>query len=211
MKWTEEQKRIVREMYPDHCASEIARIIGKSVSGVYNQARAMGLKSSEEKIKQLGKIGSTHPNSIASRFQKGCVSHNKGVKMAPEVYEKVKRTMFKAGHVSANHRPVGSERVNVDGYVEIKVAEPGKWRLKHRVVWEEAHGPIPPGYNVQFRNKNRQDLSLDNLYLISKSEQMGKENSIHARYPEELKQVIRVKATLKRHITEYNKKHGKES
>ena len=40
---------------------------------------------------------------------------------------------------------------------------------------------------------------------------MGKENSIHARYPEELKQVIRIKATLKRHITEYNKKHGKES
>lgn len=119
MKWTEEQKRIVMEMYPDHCASEIAKIVGKSVSGVYNQARAMGLKSSEEKIKELGRIGAKHPKSIASRFSKGHIPQNKGKRMSPEVYEKVKGTMFKKGQDPINHRPVGSERVNVDGYVEI--------------------------------------------------------------------------------------------
>lgn len=104
--------------------------------------------------------------------------------------------------------------MNVGGYVEVKVAEPNKWRLKHRFVWEEAHGPIPPGHNIQFRDGNRQNLSLGNLYMISRAEQCAKENSFHARYPEELKAVIRLKGSIKRQITEYNKKrqkeHGKE-
>lgn len=209
MKWTDEEKRIVAEMYSDHCASEIAERLGRSLSGVYNQARVMGLKSPREKIVRLGKVGANHPNAVASRFQKGHVPGNKGKKMAPDVYEKVKGTMFQKGHAPVNHRPLGAERVNVDGYVEVKVAEPGKWRLKHRVVWEEANGPIPPGYNIQFRNKNRQDLRLENLYLISRAEQMGTENSIHARYPEELKKVIRLKGAIKRQITEHYKRNNR--
>lgn len=209
MKWTDEEKRIVAEMYADHCASEIAERLGRSVSGVYCQARAMGLKSPREKIVRLGKIGASHPKAVASRFQKGHVPENKGKKMAPEVYEKVKGTMFQKGHAPVNHRPVGSERITRDGYVEIKVAEPGKWRLKHRMVWEETNGPIPPGYNIQFRNKNRQDLRLENLYLIARSEQMGTENSIHARYPEELKKVIRLKGAIKRQITEHYKRNNR--
>ena len=82
-----------------------------------------------------------------------------------------------------------------------------------RVVWEEAHGPIPAGHNVQFRNGNSQDIRLENLFLISRAEQLRDRNSIHARYPEELKQLIRLKGSIKRQITEYNKKNrnnGKE-
>ena len=51
----------------------------------------------------------------------------------------MKRTMFKKGNKPLNHREVGSERINVDGYVEIKVAEPATWKLKQRVVYEEYH------------------------------------------------------------------------
>ena len=36
------------------------------------------------------------------------------------------RTWFKKGHIPANYRPVGSERVNADGYIEVKVADPNK-------------------------------------------------------------------------------------
>ena len=46
--------------------------------------------------------------------------------------------MFAKGNVPPNHRPVGSERISKDGYIEVKVAEPNKWRLKQRVVYEEA-------------------------------------------------------------------------
>lgn len=103
--------------------------------------------------------------------------------------------------------------MNVGGYVEVKVAEPRTWRLKHRVVWEEANGPIPAGCNVQFRNGNTQDVRLENLFLISRAEQLRDRNSIHARYPEEIKELMRLKGSIKRQITEYNKKrndNGKE-
>lgn len=212
-KWTDEEKRIVREMYPDHLASEIAAMIGKTVSGVQQMARHMGVRASKERVAETGRKASQNPNSIAARFGKGHIPGNKGKKMPPEVYEKMKHTMFKKGNTPVNHRPVGSERVNVDGYVEVKVAEPRTWRLKHRVVWEEANGPIPAGCNVQFKNGNTQDVRLENLFLISKAEQLRDRNSIHARYPEELKQLIRLKGSIKRQITEYNKKNrnnGKE-
>lgn len=90
--------------------------------------------------------------------------------MSPEVYEKVKRTMFKKGNVPGNHRPVGSERVNVDGYIEIKVKEPSKWRLKHNVVWEQHHGKIPKGSVVIFLDRDKMNVSIDNLKMITRSE-----------------------------------------
>ena len=65
-----------------------------------------------------------------------------------------------------NYRPVGSERVNVDGYVEVKVADPNKWRLKHRVVWEAVNGKIPKGFIVIFRDNDRTNTDIDNLMLI---------------------------------------------
>lgn len=210
--WTEEEKRIIREMYPDHFASEIAEILGRTVSQVQNCAARLGVRSSYEKRVRSGRMSSNNPNTIASRFKKGCTPPNKGKKMPAEVYARCAPTMFKKGNRTHNYKPVGSERVNVDGYVEVKVADPGKWRLKHRVIWEEAHGPIPRGHNVQFRDGNPQNLSLDNLYLISRSEQLRKHNCMMARYPEELREVIYMKATIKRQITIQNKrKNGEES
>ena len=212
--WTEEEKRIVAEMYPDHFASEVAKVLGngRTANQVQNCAARMGIKSSPEKAVRSGRMSADNPNTVASRFKKGTVPPNKGKKMSPEVYAKVARTMFKKGNRTHNYKPVGSERVNVDGYVEVKVADPGKWKLKHRIIWEEAHGPIPRGHNVQFRDGNSQNLSLDNLYLISRSEQMKKENCMMARHPQELREVIHMKASIKRQITIQNKrKNGEES
>lgn len=212
-KWTDEEKRVVREMYPDHSAREIAQMLGKTASGVWQQAQSMGVRASKERIAEAGRRLARNPNSMAARFGKGHIPGNKGKKMDPEIYEKIRHTMFAKGHVPTNHKPVGSERVSVDGYVEVKVAEPNKWRLKHRVVWEEANGPIPAGCNVQFKNGNTQDVRLENLFLISRAEQMRDRNSMYARYPEELRQLMRLKGSIKRQITEYNKKHndnGKE-
>lgn len=214
--WTEEEKRIVAEMYPDHFAFEIAEVLGngRTANQVQNCAARMGVKSSYEKIVRTGRMSSQHPNVVASRFKKGRVPENKGKKMPPEVYAKVSRTMFKKGNRTHNYKPVGSERVNVGGYVEVKVADPNKWRMKHRVIWEEAHGPIPRGHNVQFRDGNSQNLSLDNLYLISRADQLRQENCMMARYPEEVREVIYLKAAIKKRITEHNKRqrnNGEES
>ena len=100
---------------------------------------------------------------------------------------------------------VGSERINVDGYIEIKVAEPNRWRVKHRVIWEQHNGAIPRGFNVQFKNHNPLDCRIENLYLISKAEQMRTENSFLARYPKELQDVIRLKGAINRQIRKREK------
>lgn len=77
---------------------------------------------------------------------------------------------FKAGHTPGNHRPVGSERVNVDGYVEVKVAEPSTWRLKHRVVWEREHGPIPPGHVIWFIDNDPLNCNdVANMMLVTRA------------------------------------------
>lgn len=208
--WTEKEKQVIRDMYPDHFASEIAQILGRTASQVQQCAAKLGVKASAERIARSGRMSSQHPNVIASQFKKGTVPPNKGKKMSAELYARCAPTMFKKGHAPVNHRTVGSERVNVEGYVEVKVAEPNRWRLKHRVVWEAAYGEIPRGYNIQFRNGNRQDLRLENLYMISRAEQCARENSFHARYPEELKAVIRLKGAIKRQITNIRKRKEKK-
>ena len=201
-KWTKEEIDILLRDYqdPNIFSADIAKRLDRTLSQVYNKAGKMGLKAPLERSRLAGKLGTNHPNAVAHRFKKGSVPPNKGKKMSPEVYEKVKETMFKKGNSPVNHREVGSERINVDGYIETKVAEPNVWRLKHRIIWEQYNGVIPAGYNVQFKNHNTQDCRIENLYIISHAEQMRTENSLVARYPKEVQEVIRLKGVVNRII-----------
>lgn len=199
-KWTQQEIDTLTRMYPNHYAREIAGILGRGISSIHCKANSLGLESSLEKIQRTGYETSKSPASIAARFQKGSVPPNKGKKVSPEVYSKIQPTMFKKGSTPVNHRDVGAERVNVYGYIEIKVAEPNRWRPKHRVMWEQVNGAIPNGYNVQFKNHNPLDCRIENLYLISKAEQLAKENSFYAKYPKKIQEIIRLKGVVNRAI-----------
>ena len=199
-KWTQQEIDTLTRMYPNHYAREIADILGRGISSIHCKANALGLESSLEKIQRAGYETSKKPASIATRFQKGSVPLNKGKKVSPEVYSKIQPTMFKKGSTPVNHRDVGEERVNVYGYIEIKVSEPNTWRLKHRVMWEQVNGTIPMGYNVQFKNHNPLDCRIENLYLISKADQLAKENSFYAKYPKKIQEIIRLKGVVNRAI-----------
>lgn len=199
-KWTQQEIDTLTRMYPNHYAREIADILGRGISSIHCKANSLGLESSLEKIQRAGYETSKSPASIAARFQKGSVPLNKGKKVSPEVYSKIQPTMFKKGRTPVNHRDVGAERVNVYGYIEIKVSEPNSWRLKQRVMWEQVNGIIPRGYNVQFKNHNPLDCRIENLYLISKAEQMAKENSFYAKYPKKIQEIIRLKGVVNRAI-----------
>lgn len=207
-KWTKEEDDLMRELYvkPDVMSSEIAQRVGRSRSSIYSRAATLGLKAPDEKASIAGKMSSQNPKTVATRFRKGHVPGNKGKKMRPEVYARCAPTMFKKGHRPSKWRPVGSSRINVDGYVEVKVSdEPPKWLLKHRIVWEQAYGPIPPGCNIQFRNHDTTDCRLENLYLITKRDQLKNENSMYARYPKELQYVMKLKGALNRRIHKLEK------
>ena len=86
------------------------------------------------------------------------------------------KTSFKKGNIPSNHREVGEERTK-DGYIEIKVAEPNKWELKHRVIYKKHFGEIPKGYNIMFADKNKRNFNIDNLILVSKGEDLIMNNN----------------------------------
>lgn len=110
------------------------------------------------------------------RFEKGHVPATKGLKwdeyMSKKGQEKSRETTFKKGHIPANTRPLLSERMTLDGYLMIKVAEPNKFVLKHKWVWEQHFGAIPQGYVLTFLDGNPLNCELSNLKLISKSQNL---------------------------------------
>jgi len=68
--------------------------------------------------------------------------------------------------------PLGTERINKEGFVEIKTSyhKHYNYERKHVVIWEKANGKIPKGHVVIFADKNRQNFDLNNLMLISRAE-----------------------------------------
>ena len=199
-RWTKDEEAFMVANYDHTTASDIGAFLGRSVRSIYSRAQVLGLHTTIEHMREVGREKAQHPNSVARRFKPGHVPENKGKKVSAEVYAKCKPTMFRKGNIPHNYRPVGSECLRDDGYVWVKIADPNKWVQKQRAVWMEHHGEIPKGYNVQFRNKDRMDFRIENLYLISKADQMKNENSLIASYPKPLADLIRLKGVVNRQI-----------
>lgn len=76
---------------------------------------------------------------------------------------------FKKGEKPPNYTPVGTEKIRPsNGFVWVKVAEPKKWRMKQLVVWEAAHGPVPKGMMLYFKDGDRTNCELENLMLVER-------------------------------------------
>jgi hypothetical protein len=112
-------------------------------------------------------------SGLDCRFRPGQIPPNKGKKGC--CLAGSEKGWFKPGHRPANFQPVGSERVNGDGYVDVRIRNPsGKpwknWKAKHRIIWEKARGKIPRGHIVIFADGNTRNFALDNLLLVSMAE-----------------------------------------
>ena len=66
------------------------------------------------------------------------------------------KTRFKKGDRPHTAKPVGYERLDHEGYVQICVDEPNPWtghrtrmKHKHRWLWEKANGPVPEGHRLK--------------------------------------------------------------
>jgi len=55
--------------------------------------------------------------------------------------------------------------------------EGGKLKMLHRIEWEKVHGPIPEGFEVDHKCKNRQCQNVNHLQLLRKSSHKTKDNS----------------------------------
>lgn len=198
-RWTAEELELLTTMYPDHRAEDIAAKLwpGCVVHNVYTRAKKLGLEKSEAFKASAASGRLDGVRGIATRFKPGNVSNNN---TGPMVRAGIP-TRFKKGQRAHNYVPVGTELVKTDGYQWVKVAEPNKWRQKHLLMWEEHTGaPIPDGMRVCFKDRNKQNVTIENLECITLAE-LASRNTIH-RYPPELKEVIRLAAKVKRKINE---------
>lgn len=120
-----------------------------------------------------------HLNSgTDGRFQKGHISHNKGKKgVCASGSEK---GHFRKGSLPHNTKPIGWEREREqDGYIEVKVRmRPSRkdcndnFVMKHRLIYEQTHGPIPADCVVIFKDGNKRNFDPENLVLITKAERL---------------------------------------
>lgn len=105
-------------------------------------------------------------------FPKGSIPWNKGKKG----YMGANKTSFKKGERPPTWVPIGTERVTVDGYPEIKVKEGAgqeNWRGKHIVIWEKENGPLPKGHVIIFGDKDKTNLDINNLICVSRKQLLG--------------------------------------
>lgn len=151
---------------PEHIKFLEENIVGRSrkeLASLFNSHFGTSLKESQ--ITAATKSRGLK-NGRDTRFEKGNIPVNKGKKGVGGW----KPTQFKKGHRPASYKPVGTERINADGYQEVKIADPNKWRFKHLVIWEAAHGSVPKGHAVIFADGDRSNVQLDNLLLVSRKQ-----------------------------------------
>jgi len=112
-------------------------------------------------------------SGLTGYFKPGQAPFNKGQKGVFLGGEVAESCQFLKGHKAWNWVPIGSERVNADGYVDIKVDD-GKlqknWKGKHILIWEDANGPVPPGHVIIFGDGNWRNFDIDNLILVSRKQ-----------------------------------------
>ena len=200
--WTNDMDAVIREHYPCKQTSDVADMLRLTPKQVLCRAKRLGLHKNPDVIAGIRENG---------MFLKGHVPFNKGMKqqefMTAEQIEKTKATRFVKGQVPMNIKEIGYERVNVDGYVEVKT-EKG-FVLKHRMIWEKHNGPIPKGHIVRFKNGNKLDIRIENLELVTCAQNM-KDNTIH-NYPPEIKTTIRSIANINRRIKKYEQTNNRQT
>ena len=100
------------------------------------------------------------------RFRPGNPAWNRGLKGV----NGDSPVRFQPGNRPHNRQPVGTER-NAGGWIEIKVAEPNRWRSKAMLLWEQRHGrQVPDGHVVLFADGDRRNFDPANLLLVSRAE-----------------------------------------
>lgn len=206
--WTEAETALLRELYADTPTHDIAARVGRSVQIIYAKASSMGLVKSEAYLASPDACRLRRGDNVGAktRFKPGQVSWNKGTHFTAG--GRSHETRFKKGTRPHTWVPVGSYRVNADGYMDRKVTDTGypprDWVGMHRLVWIDAHGPIPKNHVVCFkpgRHSSRlEDITPDALELLSRAELMAR-NTVH-NLPKPLAQLVQLRGAINRKIND---------
>jgi hypothetical protein len=211
-RWTDYEREVLRAHYARTLTADLAELLGHTLSSTHQQARKLGLVKSVEWIAETAKARiESDPNhgSRRSRLRPGNVPANKGVKH-PKGWAPgdMARTQFKRGRPACearNYVPIGSLRISKDGYAERKVTDDPsivparRWVGVHRLVWMEAHGPIPADCVIAFRPGMRtsvpEEITLDRLECITRAE-----NARRNQMAPEIRPIVQLRGAITRQI-----------
>lgn len=191
------------ELYP----SEIRKYIEDNHAGIGLKDMAVLLNEkfgTDYTNKQIKAYYHNHGlnSGLTGYFEEGHTPVNKGMK--GHYSPGSEKSWFKKGNVPKNLKPIGSERVDVEGYTLIKTAEPSVWKLKHKLIWESENGKVPEGYVLTFLDADKSNITLDNLALITMAESLQLTRSkLRSRNPEYTKTGILI---TKVNIARFNRK-----
>ncbi len=175
--FTSEQIEFIKTHVKGRTSKELTAIVNNTFNTNYTPKQIKNFKSRHKLLSEFGKeIG---------QFKAEHTPWNKGKTMSPEVKEKIRqtKTMFTKGHKPVTELPLGTERVNRDGLVKIKVNisdypdnifkkniyDTG-WIMKHHKVWIDYHKKsIPKSHKIIFIDQNKQNFDIKNLKLVSNS------------------------------------------
>lgn len=210
--WTQAEDDLLRQLFPHQPTAEVARALGRAYGGTHQRAGRLGLRKSADYLASPAACRLGHGQGGATRFKKGQVPANKGLRRPGWGPGRMKSTQFKPGCrqgvAAKNWMPIGTVNV-IDGYPRIKVREalPGEaygsgntkaWPLMQRYVWENERGPVPANHVITFKDGNPRNCAIENLECISRTDLMQR-NTIH-RLPPALKATVRVLASVNRQI-----------
>lgn len=212
--WTPEQLAELARRYPHEPTAAIAADLGMTVTACYQLAQKLGIKKTQDYLSgpHASRLQPGDKTGMGTRFQPGHVPANKGLRRPGWAPGRMAETQFKPGRPASearNYVPIGSLRLSKDGYLERKITDDPnlyptrRWVAVHRLVWIEAHGPVPPKHVIVFKPGQRtaelDEITLDRVECISMVENMRR-NSYHNRYPKEIGLAIQARGALMRKI-----------
>lgn len=211
--WTAAEDAVIRQRFPDTRTREIATQLSLPEHIIYKRAAALGVKKTAEYMASPAACRLRRGDQVgkAYRYPKGHVPANKGKRGQPSV-GRMAQTQFKKGQKPHTWQPVGSARIDDDGYHYVKLAEtkPPRfgWIQVHRLVWELHRGAIPPGHIICFRDGDKNHIAIDNLECITLRENMLR-NTLH-NLPPAVVEVIQLRAAINHRITTKTRKANEQ-
>lgn len=138
-------------------------------------------------------------------FGKGHVPVNKGKPMPFNANSA--RTRFRKGNRTGRaneiYKPIGTERLSKEGYLERKIHDgmplQSRWRAVHLINWEAANGPVPDGHCLKCLDGDKANVDPANWECIPRAllpRLNGRFGRSFDTAPNELKPVIMATAKL---------------
>lgn len=161
--FSREQEQFIRDRYFGIDNQELTDLLNERFNTQFTRGQVKAWKN-------RNKLDS----GLNGYFEPGHVPINKGTKGMFNVGGN--SGSFRKGDKPKNFKAIGTERIDRDGYILVKMQDEGawneRWRHKHKIIWEKENGLVPNGMVLIFIDQDKTNISLENLMLITNQQHL---------------------------------------